>query len=93
MLEKQHTRDENHCKITSEDKKEAKADFQGGKIMKMYVNENCIGCGLCEGLCPNVFHINENGVAQAIEGNIDAADTEDAMNALNSCPVGAIEEA
>ena len=31
--------------------------------MKVHVNANCISCGLCVSLCPNVFHITEGGTA------------------------------
>ena len=33
--------------------------------MKATVNEDCIGCGLCEGTCPDVFSISDDGVAVA----------------------------
>lgn len=60
--------------------------------MKYYVNENCVGCGMCCDLCPNVFHMNDNGVAEAIDTEVAETDLADAENAMNSCPVGAIEE-
>ena len=46
--------------------------------MKASVNEDCIGCGLCEGTCPDVFSIGDDGVAHAIEGDVpeDAEDCE-----------------
>lgn len=28
--------------------------------MKYYVNENCIGCGMCNGICPAVFGFLKN---------------------------------
>ena len=34
--------------------------------MKATVNEDCIGCGLCEGTCPDVFSIGDDGVAHAL---------------------------
>ena len=34
--------------------------------MKATVNEECIGCGMCEGTCPDVFSISDDGVAVAI---------------------------
>ena len=34
--------------------------------MKYFVNDGCIGCGLCEGTCPEVFHMTDAGVAAAI---------------------------
>ena len=35
--------------------------------MKYVVNDGCIGCGLCEGTCPEVFSMTDEGVAKAIE--------------------------
>lgn len=60
--------------------------------MKYYVNDSCIGCGMCCGICPKAFHLNDNGFAEAIDENIDETDLQDAENAKLSCPVGAIEE-
>lgn len=59
--------------------------------MKFHVNENCIGCGLCEGTCPAVFHLTGAGVAEAAEGEVGAADEAAALDAQQGCPVGAIE--
>lgn len=59
--------------------------------MKYYVNETCIGCGMCCGVCPNVFSMNEAGLAEAIEQDIDPADEAEAENARDNCPVAAIE--
>ena len=60
--------------------------------MKYVVNDSCIGCGLCAGTCPEVFSMNDDG-AVAIEAEVpdDALDT--AAEAMDGCPVGAIEEA
>ena len=60
--------------------------------MKYFVNEECIGCGLCNGLCPKVFYMNQEGVAEAVDQEVDADDVSSANHAMNSCPVQAIEE-
>lgn len=60
--------------------------------MRYFVNENCIGCGMCEQTCPAVFSMNENGVAQAIEDEVAPEYREAAKKACEECPVGAIEE-
>ena len=54
------------------------------------VNENCIGCGVCAGTCPEVFDLNEDGLAENILGDVPADLEADADNAMASCPVGAI---
>lgn len=61
--------------------------------MKYRVNENCIGCGLCAGICPEVFSMIDEGVAKAIESEVPAGSESTAAEAKDSCPVGAIEEA
>ena len=61
--------------------------------MKYVVNDGCIGCGMCEGTCPEVFSMTDAGVAVAVDTDVpdDALDTAD--EAKDGCTVGAIEEA
>ncbi len=61
--------------------------------MKYHVNDSCIGCGLCNGTCPAVFEMNDDGKAQAIEGEVPESELDSAAEAMAGCPVGAIEEA
>jgi len=57
--------------------------------MKAFVDENvCISCGLCEGVCPDVFSL-DTGIAVATEEV--AGEFEDAAReACDGCPVQAI---
>ena len=61
--------------------------------MKYFVNENCIACGLCTSVCPEVFSMGDEGTAVAIPEDVSDADAESAAEAMDSCPVSAIEEA
>lgn len=61
--------------------------------MKYYVNEGCIGCGMCAGTCPEVFSMSDDGVAVAIETEVPEEVLDSAAEAKDGCPVGAIEEA
>ena len=61
--------------------------------MKYYVNENCIGCGLCVSTCPEYFTMADTGVAVAIDAEVPVEYAEDAKTAAHGCPVDAIEEA
>lgn len=58
--------------------------------MKASVNEDCIGCGLCEGTCPDVFSVGDDGVAHAIEEDVPADAEDSAQEAADNCPVSAI---
>lgn len=59
--------------------------------MKFSVNENCIGCGLCTTLCPEVFSMEYSPVAHAAPGDVPGELEELALEAKNHCPVDAIE--
>lgn len=56
------------------------------------VNENCIGCGACTAVCPEVFDLNADGLAENIIGDVPAELVDGAKEALKACPVGAIVE-
>lgn len=60
--------------------------------MKFVVNEDCIGCGLCANLCPQVFTMNDNGVSEAIAEQVASELEASAMEALAGCPVDAIHQ-
>jgi len=52
--------------------------------MKVFVDKDaCIGCGVCEHLCPDVFKVGDDGKAEAIAPQTDAPCAKDAAD---SCP-------
>ncbi len=58
--------------------------------MRAYVEEDkCISCGLCTGICPEVFEFNAAGKAEAVADTTDA-NAAAVDNAIDSCPVRAI---
>ena len=59
--------------------------------MKYTVNDNCIGCGVCAELCPDVFHLEDDGLSHVIADPKDDDTKALAEQALESCPVSAIE--
>ena len=60
--------------------------------MKVKVNQDaCIGCGACEGICENVFMINDEGLSVAKTAEVKDEDKEDVKEAAECCPTGAIE--
>ena len=59
---------------------------------KFNVNQNaCIGCGACTAICPDVFSINDEGLAEADNNNINESNIDDAKDAMEGCPTSAIE--
>ena len=61
-------------------------------MMKYKVNDGCIGCGVCEATCPEVFTLVD-GVAVASKDPVPAEGEGRAAEACENCPVGVIEEA
>ena len=60
--------------------------------MKYHVNAGCIGCGLCCSACPEVFEMNDAGVARASEQAVPVELEAAAQEAMDGCPVQAIEQ-
>ena len=59
--------------------------------MKIFIDkEACIGCGLCAGICPSVFSMNNTGKSEVNKGVKDS-DIENAKEAAEACPVNAIK--
>ena len=59
--------------------------------MDAHVNGNCIGCGLCPSICPDVFTMTDEGTAAAKEGAVPPGWEDQVREAADSCPVDAIE--
>lgn len=61
--------------------------------MDIKVNkEKCLGCGMCVGISSDVFEFDDDGLAKVNKENITKENKEEVKEAINSCPVGAIEE-
>jgi ferredoxin len=57
-------------------------------ISKVWIEDGCTSCGLCEEICPEVFKVED--VATVIKG-VNYADYEDKIKeAAESCPVEVI---
>lgn len=56
------------------------------------IKEKCVGCGMCVGINGDVFEFDDDGRAKANNENINDENKEIVEDAVNSCPVGAIEE-
>lgn len=61
--------------------------------MKVKVDpDECISCGACICIAPDVYDWDEDGKAKAIEGDVPQDQEEAAREALESCPTEAIKE-
>lgn len=68
-----------------------KSAKKGDPIMKVCVDQDtCIGCGLCIGICPDVFDYNSDGKSVAKVDTVDADLVDSAKEAEEGCPVAAI---
>lgn len=50
----------------------------------------CIGCGLCPSICPEVFQMADDGLAEVIVDEVPAAVEGTAEEARENCPVSVI---
>ncbi|RIH64213.1 ferredoxin [Mariniphaga sediminis] len=58
-------------------------------ITKVWIEEGCTACGLCEEICPEVFKMEDE--ATVIEG-VNYSDYEEAIQeAAENCPVEVIK--
>ena len=61
-------------------------------VMKSFVDQDaCIACGLCVSTCEDVYHFNEEGKAEAVEGIIPAEYEDNCRTAAENCPTMVIE--
>lgn len=54
------------------------------------VNSDCIGCGACEAICPQIFRMNSYGIAEAYINPVPLDVEESTKLAAKSCPIAAI---
>ncbi len=57
-------------------------------IKKVWIEEGCTSCGLCEGTCPEVFEMPDEAVV--ISGVDYSAFEDEIREAADSCPVEVI---
>jgi ferredoxin len=75
-------------------------NLRGGK-MKLHIDrEGCIGCGVCEALCPEVFKLIKDGKSSIAEkhrkkdlgeGEVESDLAACVESARDSCPVCVIK--
>lgn len=59
--------------------------------MRVVVNrDNCIGCGACESLCPEVFQIDDEGISTVICEDFTKVEEASLNDAIEGCPTSAI---
>ncbi|MEW6170027.1 MAG: ferredoxin [Candidatus Omnitrophota bacterium] len=57
--------------------------------MKVTVDAStCVGCGLCEQSCPEVFKMQDDNIAHVIKQNCSTCDLKEVAS---QCPVEAIK--
>lgn len=50
----------------------------------------CISCGLCPEVCPEVFRMGDDGVAEVYQETVPEGAEEKAIEAQEGCPVSVI---
>lgn len=61
-------------------------------MKKVVINKDkCLDCGMCVGIESDVFDFDDDGLAKVNNDNINDDNKENVNNAIDSCPVAAIE--
>jgi len=58
-------------------------------IKKVWIEEGCTSCGMCEEICPDVFEMPDE--AEVIQGADFNAQEDNIKEAADSCPVEIIK--
>jgi len=58
-------------------------------ITKVWIEDGCTSCGLCEDTAPEIFEIDD--VSTVLEGAPFAEHEEDIVESAESCPVEVIK--
>jgi ferredoxin len=58
-------------------------------ITKVWVEDGCTSCGLCEGTAPDIFEIDD--VSEVIEGAVFEGHEDEIEQAAEECPVEVIK--
>lgn len=58
--------------------------------MKAFIDRSgCIGCGVCTDICPEVFKMADDGLAEVI-AEVTGSVADKAQEARDNCPVSVI---
>ncbi|MEA4919797.1 MAG: ferredoxin [Clostridiaceae bacterium] len=58
--------------------------------MKAKIDSGCIGCRLCAQTCPEVFGMDDDGLAEVISETVPKDAEGSAVEAQEGCPVSVI---
>ena len=59
--------------------------------MQVMIDQDaCIACGLCTGICPEIFVTCANGTVHAKSGTVPASKEDAVREAAENCPTDAI---
>lgn len=61
--------------------------------MKVTIDQDkCLRCGMCTGIAMDIFEFDDEGNIKVNEENINDETKDSVEDAVNSCPVGAIQK-
>jgi ferredoxin len=55
-----------------------------------FIDNTCIGCDVCTTLCPEVFVLGKDGMAESIAKRLPSARVDDCHTATEECPTSSI---